>query len=73
MPSAMIVHVITFFVRVFKTNMSFFCVNIFSNAKRKHSVTRLSLNVDVIASVSMMNDFMKKNNFLRYRVDTVTP
>lgn len=41
----MIVHVITFFMRVLKTNMSLFYVNIFPRSKRKRNPDRLISNV----------------------------
>lgn len=44
----MIVHVITFFMRVFKSNMSLFYLNIFPNTKRKRYPDKLTADVSII-------------------------
>lgn len=41
----MIVHVFNFFVRVFRANMSLFCIKIFLRSKRKRSLKSTSSTV----------------------------
>jgi hypothetical protein len=56
-PVAMIVHVITFFVRALRTNISLICIKLFQSTKLKKNRDSIASSVRVTSVSIMINVF----------------